>query len=131
MLTLRLQRLGKKRFPTYRLIVSEKGRDTNDMYLENLGSYNPHAKANQFVPKAERIQYWLKSGAQTSGTVHNLLVNAGLIQGKKKRSVFLSKKRAAKLSEKKSAQGRSASGGKAAAPAASAIPATPSEAASA
>jgi small subunit ribosomal protein S16 len=101
MLTIRLQRVGKKKLASYRLIVSEKARDTQDIYLELLGTFNPHAKENQFLPVKERIQYWLGKGAQTSDTVNNLLLKAGIIKGKVKKSVFLSKKRHAKIAEKK------------------------------
>lgn len=100
MLTIRLQRVGKKKVASYRLVVSEKARDTQDRYLELLGTFDPHAKENQFKPIAERIQYWISKGSQTSPTVHNLLVKAGVIKGKKEKSVFLSKKRSAKLAEK-------------------------------
>ncbi len=112
MLTIRLQRVGKKKLATYRLVISEKARDPHDIYLENLGTFNPHAKENAFLPKAERIKYWLGKGAGTSGTVHNLLVTAGIIQGKKQKAVFLSEKRKKKLAEKKSAtaKGGQASG---------------------
>lgn len=101
MLTIRLQRVGKTKKPSYRLVISEKARDTQGTYLELLGTYQPQSKAEQFHPRAERIQYWISKGAQTSPTVHNLLVNAGVITGKKKRAVYISKKRVAKI---KSAQ---------------------------
>ena len=101
MLTIRLQRIGKKKTASYRLIVSEKARDTHDRYLELLGTFDPHAKENQFKPVKTRIEYWLSKGAQTSDTVHNLFVKAGILKEKVKKSVFLSKKRQAKLAEKK------------------------------
>ncbi len=104
MLTIRLQRVGKKGHATYRLIVSEKARDTKGTFLENLGTYDPHlSKEKSFSPKADRIKYWLSKGCQTSGTVHNLLVDAKLISGEKNKMVYLSKKRKAKLAEKKKA----------------------------
>lgn len=120
MLTIRLQRVGKKKFPTYRLIVSEKSRDTRGTYLEQLGSYNPQAKAPlpMFQPRLERVKYWLSKGAQTSDTVHNFLVSAGVITGAKRRSVFLSAKRQAKLAAQK--PGAAAAG---ATPAAALVPA--------
>jgi len=101
MLTIRLQRVGKTKKPTYRLIISEKARDTQDRYLELLGSYNPHDKANGVALKAERINYWLGQGAQTSDTVNNLLVKQGIVKGKAVRAVFLSDKRKKKIEEKK------------------------------
>jgi small subunit ribosomal protein S16 len=103
MLTLRLQRVGKHKFATYRLIVSEKARDTKGTYLEQLGTFNPHDKAEQFKPNAERITYWISKGAQSSDTVHNMLVRAGLIKAKKKKSVYLTTKRKAKVEEAKKA----------------------------
>jgi small subunit ribosomal protein S16 len=103
MLMLRLQRIGKAKKATYRLIVSEKARDTQGMYLENVGTYDPHAKENQFKPKADRIKYWMEKGAQSSDTVHNLLATAGIIKEKKKKSVYLTMKRKKKLEEKKKA----------------------------
>ena len=101
MLTIRLQRVGKAKKPTYRLIISEKGRDTQDRYLELLGSYNPHDKAKGVALNAERINYWLGKGAQTSDTVNNLLVKQGIIKGKIVRAVYLSDKRKKKIDENK------------------------------
>lgn len=102
MLMLRLQRVGKTKRPTYRLVVSEKARDTQAGSLENLGYYNPVDKDKKLEFKAERIKYWLSVGAKASDTVHNLLLKNGIISGgKKKRSVFLSKKRKAKIEEEK------------------------------
>lgn len=103
MLMIRLQRTGKKKVASYRLVISEKARDTQDKYLELLGTYSPHAKENAFVPNADRIKYWLSKGAQASTTINNLLITAGIIQGKKQKSVFLSKKRTIKVAEKKKA----------------------------
>ncbi|KKQ40616.1 MAG: 30S ribosomal protein S16 [Candidatus Magasanikbacteria bacterium GW2011_GWA2_37_8] len=104
MLIIRLQRVGKKKFATYRLIISEKTRDTQGRYLENLGVYNPHNKVDGFVPDTERIKYWLSKGAGCSDTINNLFVKAGIMEGKKKRKVNLSNKRKAKLAEKKKAK---------------------------
>ena len=119
MLTLRLQRIGKKKFPTYRLIVSEKGRDTQDNYLENLGTLNPHVKEKAALLNADRIKYWLGKGAQTSNTVNNLLVSMGIKEGKKMKSVFLSNTRKTKIAEKDKAKKDAA----AAAPVATEVPA--------
>ncbi|MFA5061830.1 MAG: 30S ribosomal protein S16 [Patescibacteria group bacterium] len=102
MLTIRLQRLGKKNYPTYRFIISEKTRDTQGTFLETLGNFDPHKKETGLVLDAERVKYWLGKGAQTSNTVHNILMKAGIItDGKKMKSVYISKTRAVKLVEKK------------------------------
>lgn len=124
MLIIRLQRVGKKKLSQYRLIVNEKARDTKDVYLELLGTFNPHAKENAFQPKTERILYWISKGAQTSATINNLLISAGIIKGKKAKSVFISQKRSKKLGEAQSAKKAAAeAAAKAAAPAPEAAPA--------
>jgi small subunit ribosomal protein S16 len=122
MLTIRLQRVGKKGKPTYKLVISEKARDTQDVYLEQLGSFDPHVKVkeNQFKPVVDRIKYWLSKGAQMSPTIENLLINAKVIEGKKKKSVFLSKKRKTKIGDKKVAADKAAADKKAAAESATA-----------
>jgi len=81
MLIIRLSRQGKRKEPYFWLIISEKTKDTVGDYLESLGFYDPRKKVLKL--KEERIKYWLSKGAKTSGTVHNLLVNKGLIKGKK------------------------------------------------
>ncbi len=102
MLILRLQRIGKKKQGSYRLIVSEKRRDTQAGSLEILGVYDPVTTPKVVNLKKDRIEYWLSHGAQTSATVHNLLVSAGLVSGKKRRVVKLSTKRRASLAKAKS-----------------------------
>ncbi len=79
MLKIKLARIGKKKAPIYRFIISEVGRDPYGRVLENLGSYNP--KSKEFQAKAERINYWLSQGAQMTITVNNLLVSHQIIKG--------------------------------------------------
>lgn len=101
MLTIRLQRMGKKKSPTYRLVVSENARDTQAKSLEILGHYNPTQEPKIIELKTERIKHYLSYGAQMSSTVHNLLVNAGIVESKKKmKSVSITNKRNAKIAEK-------------------------------
>ena len=80
MLTIRLARIGKKKQPTYRLIINEKTKDTFGDFLEILGNYNPRSKETNL--KTDRIKYWLSKGAGTSDTVHNLLVKNKVIDDK-------------------------------------------------
>lgn len=103
MLVIRLQRIGKKKQPTYRFVINEKTRDTQAKSLEILGEYNPVAKEKVINLKEDRIKHWLSQGAQTSATVHNLLVKAGLVEGKSRDVVTISNKRQGKLNEKKAA----------------------------
>lgn len=82
MLMIRLQRVGKKNRPSFRLILVEKARAarTGD-FKEILGSVDRIEKRVQL--NTERIKHWLQYGVQPSTTAHNLLVNAGLMEGKK------------------------------------------------
>lgn len=98
MLAIRLQRVGRTKQPLYRLVVSEKSKDTYGNHLEILGQYNPHKK--EAVLKEDRIKHWLNKGAQASPSVNNLLINKGLIKGDKQKAVRITKKRAAKKETK-------------------------------
>lgn len=128
MLSIRLSRVGKKKQPSYRLIVCQKTKDPWGTYLENLGNYNPRTNPKTIQLKAERIKYWMSKGAQPSGTVHNLLVDQKIIEGTKVKSSLVSKKRAVKLAERKkseeasSAKAADAQAAKAEAPAAEVKP---------
>ena len=101
MLTIRLSRTGKHKAPQYRLVLQEKGRDPWAKAQEILGWYNPTTNPSTYELKEERIKEWISKGAQPSNTVHNLLVNAGVIKSDKKSSITISKKRAGKLEGKK------------------------------
>ncbi|MBU1164270.1 30S ribosomal protein S16 [Patescibacteria group bacterium] len=81
MLKIRLSRFGKKKKPTYRLIVSEHTKDTQGKALEYLGHYDPHTKVIEV--KKDRILDWISKGAQPSPTVHNLLVDQNVIEAEK------------------------------------------------
>ena len=81
MLTIRLQRIGKKGQPSYRLVVAPARSKVGAPPTEDLGSYNPFTKAANL--KSERVEHWIKVGAQPSITVHNLLVKTGVITAPK------------------------------------------------
>ena len=80
---IRLQRVGRKNDPSFRLVVMPKQKDSQSgKVVEILGSYN--ARQGKPQVKAERVQHWIKMGAQVSGTAHNILVDEKVITGKKK-----------------------------------------------
>lgn len=76
MLAIRLARFGAKKKPTYRVVVIERDRARNSRSVEVVGHYNPVAKPAQIQLDRERIQYWMKNGAQPSETVNRLLKSA-------------------------------------------------------
>jgi small subunit ribosomal protein S16 len=73
MLMIRLARFGAKKKPTYRVVVIEKERARNSRSVEVVGHYNPVAKPAEVQLNRERIEYWVKNGAQLSDTVGRLL----------------------------------------------------------
>jgi small subunit ribosomal protein S16 len=73
MLAIRLARFGAKKKPTYRVVVIERERARNSRSVEVVGHYNPIAKPAQVELKHDRIQFWIKNGAQPSDTVARLL----------------------------------------------------------
>jgi len=82
MLTIRLTRVGRKNDPSFRVIIIDSKRKVKaGNYLEMLGSHDP--RLNKTELKADRIKHWLSMGAQTSDTVHNLLVTHKIIDAKK------------------------------------------------
>ncbi len=76
MLAIRLARFGAKKKPTYRVVVIDKERARNSRAVEVVGHYNPIAKPAEVHLDRERIEYWVKNGAQMSDTVSRLLKNA-------------------------------------------------------
>lgn len=83
MVVIRLSRFGKKSHPTFRIVVSDKRKDTVGKYLEQVGVYNPHTSPATIEFSTDRVKHWLSTGAQPSATVHNLLVEKGLLTGPK------------------------------------------------
>ncbi|MBU6500869.1 MAG: 30S ribosomal protein S16 [Patescibacteria group bacterium] len=81
MLSIRLQRIGKKHQPGYRVVVAEDRSKLGGPPVEDLGSYNPQSKTA--TVKKDRLDYWLGIGAKASVTTHNLFVKNGLISGPK------------------------------------------------
>ena len=73
MLMIRLARFGSKKKPTYRLVVIEKERARDGRAVEVVGHYNPVAQPQIVSLKHDRIEYWMKNGAQPSDTVARLM----------------------------------------------------------
>ena len=72
-LMIRLSRIGKKKHPFYRVVVTEKTRPRNGRFVEIVGTYDPQKKPALVKLNNERVQYWLSKGAQPSDTVRSLL----------------------------------------------------------
>lgn len=81
MLVIRLQRVGKKHQAAYRIVLQDRRWKPKGKVLELLGFYNPESKEKQFQP--DRIKHWISKGAQPSSTLHNMFVDAKIIEGEK------------------------------------------------
>jgi len=83
MLKIRLQRVGKRNEPIFRIVVTDsKNGPKSGRFLEVIGSYDSREK-NETKVNADKVKYWVSKGAQLSGTLHNLFIDKGIIEGKK------------------------------------------------
>jgi small subunit ribosomal protein S16 len=83
MLKIRLQRIGRKNDPAFRVVLTDSKNSTKSgRFLEIVGTYNPKAGVTKF--DTDRIKHWMSKGAQVSDTVHNFLVHQKVLEGKKK-----------------------------------------------
>ena len=73
MLSIRMTRMGSKKKPYFRLVVTERRSALQSSFVENLGTYNPRGKPAKVEINRERVQYWLKKGARPSDSVRTLL----------------------------------------------------------
>jgi small subunit ribosomal protein S16 len=84
MLKIRLQRVGRKHEPVFRIVVtdSKTAAKKHRRFHEVIGSFDPRRKEGVVID-TERAKHWLSKGAQASGTVHNILVDQKAIDAKK------------------------------------------------
>ena len=81
MLMIRLQRVGRKNDPSFRVVVvNHREAAQTGKVIEVVGSYDPRVDRTEL--KADQIKKWISQGAQVSGTVNNILVKKGIIEGK-------------------------------------------------
>lgn len=81
MLAIKLKRIGKKHQAAFRIVVAEKRSKLGGCNVEDLGYWNPYNK--NFDVKKERVEHWMKNGAQPTPSVYNLLVKSGAVKGPK------------------------------------------------
>ena len=73
MLSIRMTRVGSKKKPHFRVVVSEARSALQSNVVENLGNYNPRSKPAKVELNKERVQHWLGRGAKPSNSVRTLL----------------------------------------------------------
>jgi small subunit ribosomal protein S16 len=102
MLTIRLQRGGKRNTAQYKVVLAKKTAANQKQFVEIMGAYNPHTK-ELTIRSQERLNYWLnEQHVELSETVHNLFVTKELIKDKKVKAFTVPKKEV--VSEEKPAE---------------------------
>ena len=73
MLAIRMRKMGSKKRPYFRVVVIDSASARDSSFVEILGHYNPRLKPAKVEINRERIDHWVKQGAQLSDTVRTLL----------------------------------------------------------
>jgi len=79
MVRIRLRRVGRKKQPSYRVVVTDSRSPRDGRYIEIIGFYNPRTEPTTMTLKEERALYWLSVGAQPSDAVRRILDRLGTL----------------------------------------------------
>jgi small subunit ribosomal protein S16 len=74
---IRMKRVGTKNTPAFRIVVADSRSPRDGKFIEEIGTYNPLKKGDNFSLKLDRAQYWLSKGAKPSDTVASFIKKAG------------------------------------------------------
>lgn len=75
---IRLMRVGKKKQPTYRVVIADSRSPRDGRYIEIIGQYEPRKDPSVFAIDNDKALGWLRKGAQPTEQVHKLLIGTGL-----------------------------------------------------
>lgn len=76
---IRLKRMGAKKAPYYRIVVADSRSPRDGRFIEEIGYYNPVAQPEAEVKiDSEKVEKWLKNGAQPTDVVKRLFTKAGI-----------------------------------------------------
>ena len=73
MVKIRLRRMGAKKAPFYRIVVADSRYPRDGRFIEEIGTYNPVVNPAELKVDVDRAQAWIKTGAQPTETVRDLL----------------------------------------------------------
>src|SRR5947209_19668498 len=76
---IRLKRMGKKKTPSYRVVVADARSPRDGRIIENIGWYNPLVEPSAIHVDEEKVLRWLKNGAQPTESVTSLLKRVGVM----------------------------------------------------
>ena len=79
MVKIRLRRMGAKKAPFYRIVVADSRYPRDGRFIEEIGFYNPTINPTELKVDVDRAQAWIKTGAQPTETVRDLLKKAGAL----------------------------------------------------
>jgi small subunit ribosomal protein S16 len=74
---IRMKRVGTKNTPVFRIVVADGRSPRDGKFIEEIGTYTPLQKDNNFVLDLERAKYWVSKGAKPSDTVASFIKKAG------------------------------------------------------
>ena len=80
MLRIRLRRVGKKKQPSYRIVVADARAPRDGAFVDQVGHYNPLTDPPTIVVDADKAKHWLGVGAQPSETVVHILQSQGVVE---------------------------------------------------
>ena len=78
MVKIRLKRIGQKKAPFYRIVVSDSRSPRDGRFIEEIGTYDPKTEPSTIKINEELAKKWLADGAQPTETVEKLLKIAGI-----------------------------------------------------
>ena len=80
MVKIRLKRMGMKKEPFYRIVVTDSRSPRDGRFIEEIGYYNPMTEPVTLKFNEERAKYWVATGAQPTDTTRALLKKGGIIE---------------------------------------------------
>lgn len=76
MVKIRLQRVGKKKAPFYHIVVADSKSPRDGKIIEQIGTFDPMTTPSTVVLDKEKVEAWIKNGAQPTDKVKALIANA-------------------------------------------------------
>ncbi|PWU16847.1 MAG: 30S ribosomal protein S16 [Verrucomicrobia bacterium] len=73
---IRMKRIGARNKPAFRIVVADGRSPRDGRFIEELGTYLPEKKTDNFTLNLDRAKYWLSKGAQPSETVASFIKRA-------------------------------------------------------
>ena len=90
---IRLTRMGDKKSPFYRIVVTDSRKARDGAYIEKLGTFNPLTNPAEVKLDVESTKKWIANGAQPTETARTILVREGIMEPMAKRAPKTDKKK--------------------------------------